>query len=169
MAAFLKQPWSIKKSSLCTIWEINLETSEKLFSMIQSGCSIYSHFLKPLHWNIHELWHKAPIVMKITVHSIRVSKWTLHLLFVFLKLSNIFFLICSLFLPIFFLIFHNRNDLYITPEIGVIIQRKLRKKKRPVLMIMLEESDTWMSNVQQANKWDVVIKKLSYVKVWELS
>ena len=34
--------------------ENNLETFEKLFSMIQSGSSIYSHFLKPLHWNIHE-------------------------------------------------------------------------------------------------------------------
>ena len=34
------------------------------------------------------------------------------------------------------------NDLYIIPEIGVMIQQKLRKKKRPVLMIMLEESET---------------------------
>ena len=49
---FLKQPWSNTRSKLCAIWENNLETFEKLFSMIQSGCSIYSNFLKPLHWNI---------------------------------------------------------------------------------------------------------------------
>ena len=33
-----------------------LETFEKLFSMIQSGWSIYSYFLKPLNW---ELEHQA--------------------------------------------------------------------------------------------------------------
>ena len=33
--------------------------------MIQSRCSIYSHFLKPLHWNIHELWHQTLLVMEI--------------------------------------------------------------------------------------------------------
>ena len=38
----------------------------KTVFLIQSGCSIYSHFMKPLHWNIHELWHKVLIVMKIT-------------------------------------------------------------------------------------------------------
>ena len=65
MPAFLKQPWSNTRSMLCIIWENNLETFEKLFAMIQSHCSIYSHFLKPLHWNIHELWHEALIVMKI--------------------------------------------------------------------------------------------------------
>ena len=47
------QPWSNTRSTLCAKWENNLETFEKLFSMIQSGWSIYSHFLKPLHWNIH--------------------------------------------------------------------------------------------------------------------
>ena len=36
--------------------ENKLETFEKLFSMIQSGWSIYSHFLKPLNW---ELEHQA--------------------------------------------------------------------------------------------------------------
>ena len=46
MPAFLKQPWSNTRSKFCAIWENNLETFEKLFSMIQSGCSIYSHFLK---------------------------------------------------------------------------------------------------------------------------
>ena len=57
------------RSRFCTIWESNIETFERLFYMIQSGCSIYSHFVKPLHWNIHELWHQAFIVMKITEHS----------------------------------------------------------------------------------------------------
>ena len=85
--AFLKQPWSIKRSTLCAIWENNLETFEKLFSMIQSDCSIYCHFRKPLHWNIHELWHRAPIVMKITVDSLRASNGTLDLLLMFLKFS----------------------------------------------------------------------------------
>ena len=116
MPDFLKQPWSIKRSTFCAIWENNLETFEKLFSMIQSGCSIYSHFLKPLHWNIHELWHKAPIVMKITVHFLRASNCTLDLLFVFLKFSwllgniflNLFFIS-----PDFFLIFHNIGMIYI--------------------------------------------------------
>ena len=85
--AFLKQPWNIKRSTLFAISKNNLENFEKQFSMIQSGCSIYSHFLKPLHWNSHELWHKVPIVMKITVHPLRHSNWTLDLLFVFLKFS----------------------------------------------------------------------------------
>ena len=66
---FLKQPWSNTRSKFCAIWENNIETLQKLFYMIQSRCSIYSHFLKPLHWNIHELWHHALILMKITVHS----------------------------------------------------------------------------------------------------
>ena len=57
------------RSRFCTIWESNIETFERLFYMIQSGCSIYFHFVKPLHWNIHELWHQAFIVMKITEHS----------------------------------------------------------------------------------------------------
>ena len=68
MPVFLKQLWSNTISTLPAIWENNLETFEKLFCMIQSGCSIYSYFLKPLHWNIHELWHKTLLVMKITVH-----------------------------------------------------------------------------------------------------
>ena len=66
---FLKQPWSNTRSKFCAIWENNIETLQKLFYMIQSRCSIYSHFLKPLHWNIHQLWHHALILMKITVHS----------------------------------------------------------------------------------------------------
>ena len=107
MPTFLKQPWSIKTSTLCRIWENNLETSEKLFSMIRSGCSIYSHFLKPLHWNTHEL---------LTVHSLRASNWTIDLLFVFLKFS---WLLGYIFLNLFFispdsfLIFHNIGMIYI--------------------------------------------------------
>ena len=58
---FLKQPWSNTRSKFCAIWENNIETLQKLFYMIQSRCSIYSHFLKPLHWNIHQLWHQALI------------------------------------------------------------------------------------------------------------
>ena len=34
MPTLLKQPWSITSSTLCAIWENNLETFEKLFSMI---------------------------------------------------------------------------------------------------------------------------------------
>ena len=37
------------RSTLCVIWGNNLEGIGKLLSMIQSRCSIYSHFLKPLH------------------------------------------------------------------------------------------------------------------------
>ena len=74
MAAFLKQRWSDTRSTRCAMWENNLETFEKLFSMIQSGSSIYSHFLKTLHWDIYELWHQALIVMKITEQSIRAIK-----------------------------------------------------------------------------------------------
>ena len=41
-----------------------------------------------------------------------------------------FFLICSYFLPIFFSIFHNIVIIiFIIPEIGVLIQQKVRKKK----------------------------------------
>ena len=32
------------------MWENNLETFKKLFSMIQSLCSIYSDFLKYYHY-----------------------------------------------------------------------------------------------------------------------
>ena len=39
--------------------------------MIQSRCSIYNHFQKPLHWNIYKLWHQALIVMKITVEEFK--------------------------------------------------------------------------------------------------
>ena len=66
--------WSIKRSTLCAIWENNLETFEKLFSITQSSCSIYSLFLKPLHWNIHELWEQALIVMKITSDFEKIVK-----------------------------------------------------------------------------------------------
>ena len=51
MPAFLKQPRSIKRSTFCAVWENNLETFEKLFSMIQSGCSIYSDFLITLKYS----------------------------------------------------------------------------------------------------------------------
>ena len=40
-----------------------------------------------------------------------------------------------------------------------------QKEKRPVLMFLQEENETWLPNVKQANKYDVVIKKLSYVWV----
>ena len=33
------------------------------------------------------------------------------------------------------------------PEIGVMIQHKVRKKKTPGLMLMLKESETWLFNV----------------------
>ena len=52
MPAFLKQSWSNTRSMLCAIWENNLETFEKLLYVIESGHSIYSHFLKPLHSEI---------------------------------------------------------------------------------------------------------------------
>ena len=79
MSAFLKQPWSNTKSTLCTIWENNLETFEKLFSTIQSRCSIYCYFLKPLPWDIHELWHQAFTVMKITVEDFKKIVFASHI------------------------------------------------------------------------------------------
>ena len=51
MPAFLKQSSTNTRSTFCAIWENNLETFEKLFYMTQSGCSIYSHFLKPLQYS----------------------------------------------------------------------------------------------------------------------
>ena len=73
MPAFLKQPWSYTRSTFCIIWGNNLETFEKLLSMIQSRCSIYSNFLKSLHWNILKLWHQALIVMNITIKDFEKS------------------------------------------------------------------------------------------------
>ena len=58
MPAFLKQPLSNTRSKLCVIWENNLKTFEKLFSMVQSRCSIHSHFLKPFP---EKIWHQALI------------------------------------------------------------------------------------------------------------
>ena len=40
-ARFLK-PGSNTRSTVCAIWENNLEAFEQQFSMIQSRCSIYS-------------------------------------------------------------------------------------------------------------------------------
>ena len=122
-------------------WEVmylNLETFEKLFSMIQSGCSIHSYFLKPLHWNIHELRHKAPKTMKIIAHSFRASNWTLDLLSVLLKFS---WLLGYIFLNLFFIshyFFKFRNDLYIIPEIGVMIQQKLKENSYKIVFIKKE-------------------------------
>ena len=130
--------WSIKRSTLCAIWENNLETFEKLFSMIQSGCSIHSYFLKPLHWNIHELRHKVPKTMKIIAHSFRASNWTLDLLSVLLKFS---WLLGYIFLNLFFIshyFFKFRNDLYIIPEIGVMIQQKLKENSYKIVFIKKE-------------------------------
>ena len=80
MPALKKQPWSNTRSKLCAIWENNLETFEKLFSMIQPHCSIYNHLLKPLHWNILEFWHQPPIVVKITVQDLEKTVNSLNLL-----------------------------------------------------------------------------------------
>ena len=83
--------------------------------MIQSGCSIYRHFLKPFHQNIHELCHKAPIAMKIIVRPLRPSNGTLDLLFVFLKFSwFLWYIVLNLFLfsPDFLKIFHNAVMIY---------------------------------------------------------
>ena len=43
-----------------------------------------------------------------------------------------------------------------------------QKEKRPVSMLMLEESEIWLSNAY-AKKYGVVIKNLSYIKGWELN
>ena len=69
--AFLKQPWSNTRSTLYIISQNNLETLEKLFSIIQSRCSICSHFLKSVHWNIHKFWHQVLIVMKVTAEDFK--------------------------------------------------------------------------------------------------
>ena len=84
MPAFLKQPWSTKRITLCVVWKNNLETFEKLFSMIQSRCSIYCHFLEPLHWNIHKLWHQA-LLLKIAVEDFKKIVKSPH----FLHLTSI--------------------------------------------------------------------------------
>ena len=41
------------RSTVCAIWEDNLANFEKLLFMIQSPCSIYRHFHKPLRVNIN--------------------------------------------------------------------------------------------------------------------
>ena len=74
MLVFLKQLWNNTGSTLWAIWKNNFETFKKLFSMTQSGCSFYSHLLKPLRWNIHELWHQALIPTTIILFFIRSSK-----------------------------------------------------------------------------------------------
>ena len=92
MSAFLNQPWSNTRSTSNAIWENNLETFEKLFSVIQSDCSIYSYFLKPLHWNIHVLWHQALIAMKITVEDFQKIAKSLH----FMHLTSINWLLLEM-------------------------------------------------------------------------
>ena len=71
---FLKHPWSNTRSTLCSIWENNLETFKKLFSIINHVAVFtvisWNHYTEILHWNIHELWHQALIAMKITMHSL---------------------------------------------------------------------------------------------------
>ena len=89
MPAFLKQPWGNTRSTLNVTWQNNLENFEKLSSMIQSCSSIYIHFLKPLHWNIHELWHQALAVMKITVKDFEKIVKSPH----FLHLTSINWLV----------------------------------------------------------------------------
>ena len=64
-ASLFKAAVSHVRSTLCAIWKNNFEISEELFAIIQVHSSIYIHFLKPLHWNIHELWPQELIVMKI--------------------------------------------------------------------------------------------------------
>ena len=63
MPAFLKQPISNTSSKLCAIGEYDIEN---FFSMIQSRCSIYSHYNEIITM-IDELWHQELTVMKITV------------------------------------------------------------------------------------------------------
>ena len=88
-------------------------------------------------------------IMKITVRSFfHNSQWNWPLGLLFLKFSGLLrqiFLNLFLFSPDFFFIFHNiviiynaRNWSNDTTE---------RKKKIPVLILMLEESETWLSNV----------------------
>ena len=60
--------------------------------MIQSRCSIYSHFLKPLHWNIHELLQQLPIVMKTTVEDFEKIVKSPH----FLHLTSINWLVLKI-------------------------------------------------------------------------
>ena len=91
MLDFLKQPWSNARSTIWVIWGNNLETFEKLFSIIQSRCNIYSHFLKSLHRNIHELCHQALTVMKITVDFEKIPA-SLH----FLHLTSINWLVLKI-------------------------------------------------------------------------
>ena len=47
------------------------------------------------------------------------------------------------------------------PEIGLIIQKEVRKKKRPVLMFVQEESETWISNLWK-QIWKVYILGIRY-------
>ena len=116
MPVFLKQSCEVVKEALFAQYGKVILKPLKNFSKIQSGCSIHSYFLKPLHWNIHELWHKAPKVMKVIVYSLRASNWTLDLLFLLLKFS---WLLGYIFLNLFFISpdflqnFHNIGMIYI--------------------------------------------------------
>ena len=65
------------------------ETFEKLFSMIQSRCSIHSHFLKSLHSNIRKLLHQKLIVMRITEEDFKKIVKSPH----FLHLTSINWLV----------------------------------------------------------------------------
>ena len=73
------------------MWHNNLKISEKLSSMIQSRCNIYSHFLKPFHWNIHKLWHQA-FIMKITVEDFEKIVKSPH----FLHFTSIYCLVLKI-------------------------------------------------------------------------
>ena len=55
------------------------------------------------------------------------------------------FWICSYVLPIFYFFLYKTVMIY-NLEIGIMTEQK-PERKRPVLILMLEESETWLSQV----------------------
>ena len=87
--------------------------------------------------------------------------WTVKLK-LFLNLSWFLgYIVFNLFLffPDFIKIYYNTVMIYNTRNRSM-IQQKVRKKKRPFVMLIF-------STVSHRTKQDVVIKKLSYVNVWQ--
>ena len=66
---FQSSPEAIQEVRFAQYGKIILKTLKNCFLWFNQVAVFTVIFLKPLHCNIHELWHQAFIAMKITVHS----------------------------------------------------------------------------------------------------
>ena len=83
---FWSSPEVIQAAPFAWYGKLTLNPFKNCFLWFQSRCSIYSHFFKPLHQNIHKFWHQALTVMKIAVEDFqKINSSTPH----FLHLTSI--------------------------------------------------------------------------------